>query len=945
MATVASTASPRDLVERDVEWSRLTTLVDRAFHGRGGCAHVIGEPGIGKTALVRALADLARSREASVWFGSTSELETRSPFGTLRRLLDTPVHDLSPQQRAKLEDGPGRLALASLWQGTELRGASRPTQADMLHSVGWLTGELVGSSPTLLVIDDIQWADEESLLFLGWLRERLTVLPLIVVTTMRDVLLSHSPSLATLISDRDATILRPGPLSISGIDTVLGEMGTQATSGSAAILREVTNGNPFLVRALSAALSAESPEPLSPGRIRSAVPDSVLSFMLSRMANLTATEQKLARAAAVLDGARLSIAVATAEIDSSENPAHAADTLRGIGLFAPGRDIRFRHALLRSAVYSSIGVDTRDALHRSAATVLGQAGDYARASAHLLSCAGVGDGFAVNVLREAARQADALGAQETVVILLRRAVAEQPDSSVLPEVLLALGTAQLRMFDMASVETLRRGADLVVTPREKVPFVLAIANALSYAGEHRRAAGVLAELFGSLTDTDRDLAMTVEAAWIAVGLLVPEYAPAMLARLRAHGGLTGATVGERLVLIQQVSASVYANEPAHVTETYANRVIGNWDTAEQFPETGDWVWPRLFLGRIGQFDRVRELADAAYAKAEQRGSVLGMVASAFVRAFTDADAGDLRSAEEHYLLMRTAGSAPAQSHSLLMDVLSRGGLAQVLALQGRTSEALAALGPFDGGLPPEAPVDGVAVLEVGRGITALSIGDYDEALAAAKQVNRLGASVGVDSPLWFGWRVLAVRALRGLNRLEEAYVLAREHLDLCEQNGASHLHAEALSILASVSGDATLAVAQAREAVALLTDSGARLRAGHANLTLGTLLRRIGHRSEARAPLRVAQDILASCGAIPAAEFAAAELASTGAHASRGDLKRLTPSQQRVAELVLSDLSNTAIAAQLQVSRKTIETHLSAIYRKLGIAGRHQLTAAHVEIH
>ncbi|GAA2241539.1 LuxR family transcriptional regulator [Rarobacter faecitabidus] len=944
MADVPSTPSPTDLVERDVEWSRLTTLVDRAFQGRGGSAHVLGEPGIGKTALVRALADHARSRGASVWFGSASELETRSPFGTLRRLLDTPVRALSAQQHAQLAAGPGRLALSSLWQRTHPVGANLPTQADMLHSVGWLTGELVGASPTVLVIDDVQWADEESLLFLGWLRERLTEMPLIVVTTMRDVVLSQAPSLAALISDRDAAVLRPDPLSVSGIDTVLGGMGAQASPGAAATLREVTNGNPFLVHALSAALRAESPAPLSPGRIRSAVPDSILTFMLSRMANLTPTEQRLAQATAVLDSATFPVAVATARIDLSDNPAQAADSLRSVGLFASGQGLRFRHALLRSAVYSSIGIDTRESLHRSAATVLGKSGDWARAAAHLLSCEGAGDEFAVRVLREASRQAEALGAPETVVLLLQRAVAEPPEPSVLPEVLLELGTAQLRMLDMACIETLQCGADLVVTPQEKAPFVLAIANALSYAGEHLRAARVLGELLESLPVSDRDLAMTVEAAWIAVGLLIPEYAPSVLARLRAHQGLTGATVGERLVLIQQVSASVYANEPAHVTESYANRVIGDWDTAEQFPETGDWVWPRLFLGRIGQFDRVRRLADEAYVRAEQRGSVLGMVASAFVRAFTDADAGELRSAEEHYVLMRKVDAAPGQSRSLLMDILSRGGLAQVLALQGRAPEALAALGPFDGGLPPDAPVDGIAVLEVGRGTTALSIGDYNGALAAAKQINRLGASVGVDSPLWFGWRVLAVRALRGLNRLEEAGILAREHLELCEQNGASHLYAEALSIAASVMDDEERAVAQAREAVALLAGSGARLREGHANLTLGTLLRRAGHRSLARAPLRVARDILASCGAAPAAEFAAAELAATGAHAGRGDLTRLTPSQQRVAELVLAELSNTAIAAQLQVSRKTVETHLSAIYRKLGISSRHQLTPAHVGI-
>ena len=176
------------LVERDVELASLFALVDAAGSGRGGSANLVGPAGVGKTAVARALGEYAAARGVRVWPSSAGLLETRVPFGVMRRLLDAPVRELSAQRRAEYGSSPARLALTQLWDhgAAAARAGAAPAQGDMLHSLGWLLTELVRDQPAVLVVDDAQWADEESLLFLGSLRERLTELPIAVLVAARD---------------------------------------------------------------------------------------------------------------------------------------------------------------------------------------------------------------------------------------------------------------------------------------------------------------------------------------------------------------------------------------------------------------------------------------------------------------------------------------------------------------------------------------------------------------------------------------------------------------------------------------------------------------------------------------------------------------------------------------------------------------------------------------
>lgn len=932
MRNTPSSPARSTLVERDAELRALTELVATAAGGRGGSARVLGPAGVGKTALVRALAGTATAAGARSWITSAGQLETRVPFGVARRLLDRSVRNLTAKQRAAIAGGPARLALTQLWEHEPDR-TDVPSQGDMLHSLGWLLEDLVGNEPLLIAVDDAQWADEESLLFLGSLRETLADLPLAVVVAARDESIDRAPTLSALVADRDAIVLRLEPLSGAGISVVLGEHWADVPTGTADAVLDVTGGNPFLVHALADALGDDA-TPVAPDQVHAAVPDSVVDLMVARLAGLPDAEQALARAVAVFESATLPDAATLSGL-APDVAALAADHLRRAGLLADGSGLVFRHALLRNAVHSVIGTDTRDALHRSAARLLAPT-DPARAAAHVLTTTGTGDAWAVDVLRAAAAEAMALGAPQSAVALLARAVAEPPVPEVLADVLADLGLARMRTFDPECIATLREALDLTTDPVALVQRALTLAAAYAFTGRHDEGAELLDEILAQLGHQDRELMLTVTAAWAAIALLIPARVAEARERLSGFAGLSGETPGERLVIVQQLNIAAGTNQPADVIRSLIERVIGDWRTPEQFPESGDWVWPRLFLGRIGEYDAVRLLTDAGIAHSESTGSIVGLIAAHFVRGMTEADAGDLPTAELHFRAM-----VAHHDGGLLIQMLGHAGLAETLARQGRTDEAAEIVASFPDALPPGTASTAEALVWLARATVANAAGDHARALDAAEGLHALLGRLGTDSPTWIPWRPLAIEPLRALGRLPEARALAAEYLTRCETGGITHLIGEALSISATLREDPEDAIATARRAADVLSGSASRIRAGTAELTLGSLLRRQGNKLEAREHLRTAVEILSGCGAAGAA-YAEQELAATGVRITRADPRRLTPSEARVAALAIEGLGNRDIAARLHVSRKTVETHLSAVYRKLDLAGRDALTAEHL---
>jgi DNA-binding NarL/FixJ family response regulator len=216
---------------------------------------------------------------------------------------------------------------------------------------------------------------------------------------------------------------------------------------------------------------------------------------------------------------------------------------------------------------------------------------------------------------------------------------------------------------------------------------------------------------------------------------------------------------------------------------------------------------------------------------------------------------------------------------------------------------------------------------------------WDKALAAADEYHaRLR---GIDNPAWGPWRSLKAMALDGLEHCDEARALMEGELEAAQRWGAPGALARALRLLGTLrrgEGHDLL-----REAVLIAEASPARLEHAKALVALGCALRRAGQRSQSREPLRRGLELATRCGASPLAERARVELLAAGGRPRREALsgpESLTPSERRVAELAAEGRSNRDVAQTLYVTPKTVEVHLTNIYRKLGISARAGLADA-----
>ena len=924
---ITSGAAGGPLVERGDEQSALADLIDRAVDGRGGMARVVGEAGVGKTSLVGAAAARALAEGMSVLATAAGELDSRSPYGVVRRLLDRPLAALSGADRVRVSEGPAHLAVEHL-----LRGTTVPVdQGDLLNSLSWLLADLADLGPVLLVVDDAQWADEESLLFLGSLCDRLHDLPVLVVLATREVAAEErSAALAALVADRSATELRLERLSTDGVRSLL-ERGWGAPVPADVVVEVagVTGGNPFLVLALARLLERETA--LSVDVVRAAVPTSVVDTVVARLATVGEDERGLAQAVAILETASTRTAgdLAGLELDRASL---AADRLRSAGLLSEEPVLRFRHALLRSAVHAATPPGQRDQLHRAAARLL--SADTHAASAQLIAAHGVGDPWAVDLLRRAAALALDEGAPQSAVVLLRRARAEPPDDASLPVVLLEPrpGRDALHRPGVRADPAARRGPG--DRSGEPGPVCPRTGRCLQLRRLPRRRSGGPGACPRGPGHRRPQLRLEVEAALIAASLLVPDRVHDARRRLAARPDLAGDTPAERLFLMQQLANAAGTNQPASVIRGLAGRVVTESDT----PERTDWGWGRLFLAAVGELDDVRRLTDTGFEQAAERGSVIGFVTASFVRGLAEYWAGALVPAEAHFRAMLEHGAA--LNGGSLVPLLAGGNLAQTLAWQGRVDAALDLLSPFPEELPETDPVNGLVTMAFARADVRRMAGDHAGALRAAEYAGQLVAELDVDSPTWGAWRAFAIDPLRSLGRLDEARTMAADHLTLCERSEVDHLLGEALRLAAEVAEHPDEGIALHTRSVAVLARSQSRLQEARSRVGLGAALRRTGRRSEAQPHLVTGRDLAQGCGARTLVTVAEAELAACGSRLRRLELSgvaALTASERRVAELAAAGLRNSEIARQLFVTTKTVETHLSRAYRKLGVAGREGL--------
>jgi DNA-binding SARP family transcriptional activator len=794
-AGAAGGRPPVPFVGRDVELGVLTTAWEQASQGARHVVVITGEAGIGKSRLAGEAALRVAAAGGQVLFGRCDQ-EAIVPYQPLVEALDGLVATTPADELPSL--GPGAAAeLAAILPG--IGGApSPPDRGRLFAAVTDLVAALAAARPLLLVLDDLQWADDDTLLLLRHLLRRAGSAPVLVVAISRDHDLDPGSALADVIHalDRDGWVRRLPLRGLGEADVrrLLGHLlGAGDHRAVARRLAAETAGNPFLVTELG--LSAGAGEP------GGEIPQSVHDLVTARLGRLDVPGVDLLQAAAV-GGARfdLDIAGAAAGLDG-DAALDAVDAALRTGLIAEETADRYRftHDIVRRTLVARLGGARQRALHRRTADAVERLRSrdldaHAAVLAHH-AAAGAdpgGDRRAVLWARRASTQAARRSAPAEAVRLCRQALAHVPpgDGALLAEVTTDLGAAELAAGEPGGAATLADGAALA--HRHGRPDVLgraalALADAAEDHPDHRPAARELVDVAlaagGAVADHRRDEAEAVLRARLFVR------------RLRLGGSPTG-ELGrpDGAVLLAALHRRTAALAgPAHLDE---RRVLAD------------------------------ELATLADAVGEPRFAVL----AAHHQAMAAAEAGD--------------DTVVDKALAVLEDAARRGDACAAAMLAERTVASLTAEGRVE---------DARAALDAAVAAVARAAGTGDAADAADADLapeELAGDRLPLDPPGavaarhgvvldWLAGEDLAVGVLAGP-----------------APDGAGRLHALAVDALAVTARGRPAAVAEVRAALAPYADRtcgvGYRSFAGAACFHLGRLAAAAGDWADAERHLQAA---------------------------------------------------------------------------------------------
>jgi DNA-binding CsgD family transcriptional regulator len=924
------------LIERAVELWVLSSAVRGVAAGNGGVVVLEAPAGLGKTALLEHGATLAEDAGCLVRRAVPGPLERHFAFGVIRALLEAPLRDAPEQERERLLEGAAAPAGRLLLEGVVPAGD--PTML-IAHSVLWLCSALADKQPLALVIDDAQWADRPSLQVLSYLARRIEDLPMVIAVGARADDPDAPSDLLSLIGGvRSATVVHPRPLTLRGAARLIRR---EAPDTPAAVCRgchRAVGGNPWLLGELGRQIAAYGPDALhEAGADTPPVSSIARNVVRRRLAALAPRDRAVVAALAVVgDSAPPHVVAALAGIRVGEL-GMARDALLAAGLLGPGGE-RFAHGLIAVAIADDLTRTERERLHRDAALALmAEGADDDIVASHLLQCGPQADPAVSALLARAASSAAERGAPHTAAAYLERALLERAPGDDRGRMLSDLATlafdASLPDAQRRLVEALREVSDR--DGRIEVLTRLAALNVID-TGDDDLARLFEQELVG---EADADAQLAVEVALVDTLMLIPER---HAERARRARGIELSRVRDpllsRVVLAQRAWIGVELGKPDAATcAALALDALDGYDLLHEAGRRSSYHLCLRSLIKTDHVDEARRAIAAMEAEATARGSVRLRCAASWYAAD---------------LALRTGQVAEAENHArLALDLIDddlnifNGGALMVLlfalAERGEYGEAHELLRDrrLDGALGPTR-------LEIGirhaRAHLYLAEGDFEHAHSEACDVGALREAQGRPNPSWTPWRSLAALALAHLGRRDEAAVLADTELALAERFGAPVPIAGALQARAVAEPDPEARIALCERAIAVAADAPGLLESLRVRLELGSTLAYMGRRVEARHVLRPALAEADEAGAVVLADRARRELVATGLRPRNAALEgaaALTPRQRQVCDLAAAGKGNRAIAQELFLSIKTVETHLAAGYRKLGVSARAELAA------
>jgi len=912
-----------------------------------------GPAGIGKTALLAAARTAAADGGMRVLRSRGTEFERDFAFGVVRQLFEPPLAEASEVERADLLQAAAGVAAGILrLPGAPAADGPHSSGVDpsfaILHGLYWLCANLAAAGPLCVVVDDAHWVDAPSLRYLAFLLTRLEELDVALLLATRPCEEgTDAELLANVAADPSADVIRLQPLT----RTAVAQLVESSLAGAPdpvfveACLR-ATRGTPFLMRMLMEALREGGIAPTAEAarHVERVGARTVGRSIRLRLRRLPEHAGRLARALAVLEQSDLLQAARLAGLDEAE-AAEAAEVLVTAGILESGRPLTFIHPIVRRGVYSELSSAERAQGHLRAAQLLAeQPGAHERVAQHLLVSEPAGDGWVVERLVAAACAAGKQGAPESEAVLLRRALAEPPPPGDRSGLLLDLGMAEASAGLADWSEHLQGAVQAAPNAAAAAGAAIVLGLALSRAQRFAEAVEVLDRASSSLDFRHSELALRLEAAAVVAGMNDPVTAPSVAFRretLRERAAADPAAPPELLAAAALIS--ILTNEPAEVGADLATGALLAADGGPSGSDARPWfsfaTWfsqTTLSLFWAERYAQMRPLLDGSIAQARACGDSSRLAVGLAHRGWLALRRGDLCAAEGDTRTALTATELPAPT---MYRVLNGGVLVKTLVDQGELDAAEQALAPLDA--EAESGSITAAVLRLARGRLRVEQGRVAEGLEDFLAVGVVLTRALVTCPSYLPWRSEAALAHLALGDRESAGRLAEEELELARVFGAPRALGVAKRAAGVVAGGERGELLL-REAIDALERGDARLERARALADLGAMLRRRNRRSEARELLREALDTAHRAGAKPLAEQAETELRATGARPRRvalTGLDSLTASERRIAELASQGHTNREIAQTLFVTARTVEGHLTSIFRKLQLDSRSELPA------
>lgn len=912
------------LVGRAREEGLLDRLLGDARAGRSGVLALVGESGMGKSALLDHASATATAIGMSVLRARGVQSETHIPFAGLFELLRPALDQLDRLPAPQREALEGALAL-------------RPARASDRFAVGAATLGLLSAyaeeAPLLVVVDDAHWLDGSSADALLFAFRRLVADCIAVVLAVRE-------GEASLLDGADVSSYWLGGLDRHATaELVAAHTGDGARPSDELLdrLHRGTGGNPLALIELatdSSGISSSGPlEPPLPVSAR------VAQVYLERCAALPEPARDMLLLTAASDTGELPL-LAKAAAAAGLNVGDLADA-EAIGLMTVLADrVEFRHPLVRSAIYAGASAGRRRDIHRALAGVLPDV-EADRRAWHLALAALGPDDAASSALEQAARRARARSAYDVASHAFERAAALASDDGRRCTLLhAAADTAWLGGLAM------RAAGLLDAARRQPAPIDVAVSleqlrgHIATRLGPVDDAWRILLDGAGLAAEIDVDRAVLMLAEAVNAGFYAGDVAAMQEAAARIPS-LVGPDSSRRTAFfaaIAQGMALIFGGEEqrrgaALVREAVA--LVEGSDDLSDDPRLLAWaVMGPLWLreAEAGRPPIARAL-DVA-----RRRSAVGVLPFLLSHVAVDQAAGD-RWAEaeagfhEAIRLARETGQ-----HTDLAFALAR--LGWLEARQGREQECRAHAGEA----LTLARQLGVGLNEIwslaALGDLDLALGHLDDAMAHFEEQQALLLMRGVgDADLSPGPELVELNVRLG-RPTEAASRLARYEREAVTK-GQPWALARAARCRGLLAPDEDLD-RHFGDALALHSQTPDAFETARTRLAYGERLRRARQRVRAREQLRAALTVFDELGATPWSDTARRELAATGETARRRDPStrdQLTPQELQIALQLASGRTTREAAAALFLSPKTIEYHLRSIYRKLGISSRDELAA------